>query len=104
MSLSLSLALSVSACVALASARHHHFIVLIIHFPLHLHTTTVSSSISHNHHTTGEKFKDNYAIDDLPKRVLHPWPAMQEFRWHVRMPTTHPMIPPPLLWLGLNDM
>ena len=52
----------------------------------------------------GEKFKDNYAIDDLERRVLHPWPAMQQFRWHVRMPTTHPMIPPPLLWLALNDM
>lgn len=52
----------------------------------------------------GEKFKDNYAIDDLPKRVLHPWPAMQQFMWHGRMPVTHPMIPPPLLWLALNDM
>lgn len=52
----------------------------------------------------GQKFKDNYAIDDLPKRVLHPWPAMQQFRWHGRMPVTHPMIPPPLLWLALNDM
>jgi hypothetical protein len=52
----------------------------------------------------GQKFKDNYAIDDLPQRVLHPWPAMQQFRWHVRMPVTHPMIPPPLLWLALNDM
>ena len=52
----------------------------------------------------GEKFKDNYAIDDLERRVLHPWPAMQQFRWHVRMPTTHPMISPPLLWLAQNSM
>ena len=52
----------------------------------------------------GEKFKDNYAIDDLERRVLHPWPAMQQFRWHVRMPTTHPMISPPLLWLAQNRM
>ena len=52
----------------------------------------------------GEKFLDNYALEDLPHRVLHPWPAMQQFQYHVRWPPTHPMIPPPLLWFGLNDM
>jgi hypothetical protein len=52
----------------------------------------------------GEKFIDNYPIDHLSKEVLHPWPAMQEFQWHVRWPTSHPHIVPPLLWLGLNDM
>lgn len=52
----------------------------------------------------GEKFIDNYGIDDMPNRILHPWPAMQAIQWHVRWPPTHPMIPPPLLWLALNDM
>lgn len=52
----------------------------------------------------GEEFKEDCPFDGLPKRVLHPWPAMQEFQWHVRWPPSHPMIPPPLLWAGLNNM
>mgnify|MGYP006079094401 CR=1 FL=1 len=52
----------------------------------------------------GEKFLDNYALEDLPHKVLHPWPAMQQFQYHVRWPPTHPMLPPPLLWFGLNNM
>ena len=52
----------------------------------------------------GEKFKDYYPVEDLPRKVLHPWPAAQQFQWHVRWPTTHPMIPPPLLWIALNNM
>lgn len=52
----------------------------------------------------GEKFTDNYALEDLPRRILHPWPAMQQIQFHVRYPPNHPMLPPPLLWFGLNNM
>jgi hypothetical protein len=52
----------------------------------------------------GENFKENFAVDDLPKRILHPWPSMQEFQFHVRWPPAHPMIPPPVLFFGLNNM
>ena len=49
-------------------------------------------------------FAENEPYSDLEKRVLHPWPAMQEFQFHVRMPPNHPLLPPPLLWFGLNNM
>ena len=52
----------------------------------------------------GEMFAENEPYSDLEKRVLHPWPAMQEFQFHVRMPPNHPLLPPPLLWFGLNNM
>lgn len=52
----------------------------------------------------GEMFTDNYPIEDLPRKILHPWPAMQQIQFHVRYPPNHPLIPPPMLWLGLNDM
>lgn len=52
----------------------------------------------------GEKFTDNYALEELPHKVLHPWPAMQQIQFHVRYPPNHPMIPPPILWFGLNNM
>jgi hypothetical protein len=52
----------------------------------------------------GEKFKDDSPPEDLPNYVVHPWPAMQEIQFHGRMPVTHPMIPPPVLWFALNDM
>lgn len=52
----------------------------------------------------GEKFLENNPFDELPNRILHPWPAMQEFQFHVRMPPNHPMLPPMPLWFGLNNM
>jgi hypothetical protein len=52
----------------------------------------------------GEMFKEDAAFEDLDKRVLHPWPAMQQFQFHVRWPPSHPMIAPPLLWIGLCNM
>jgi hypothetical protein len=52
----------------------------------------------------GEKFIEAHPVHKLPKKVLHPWPAMQQIQWHCRMPVTHPMIPPPVLWLALNNM
>ena len=52
----------------------------------------------------GEKFTDNYPLEELPRRILHPWPAMQEIQFHVRYPPNHPLLPPPLLWFGLNKM
>ena len=52
----------------------------------------------------GEKFDEQFPIDKLPKRVLHPWPALQEVPFHVRWPPSHPMIPSPLLWIALNNM
>jgi len=52
----------------------------------------------------GENFKEDNPIDELPKRILHPWPAMQEMQFHVRWPPAHPMLPPPLLFFGLNNM
>lgn len=52
----------------------------------------------------GERFKDNDPIDQLSKSILHPWPSLQEIQMHGRMPVTHPMIPPPVLWFGMNDM
>ena len=32
----------------------------------------------------GENFKENNPFEELPNRILHPWPAMQEFQFHVR--------------------
>jgi hypothetical protein len=52
----------------------------------------------------GERFQDDAPIAELPKKILHPWPAMQELPFHVRWPVTHPMVPPPLLWMALNNM
>lgn len=52
----------------------------------------------------GEMFEEDAAFADLPEKVLHPWPAMQQFQWHVRWPPGHPMIPPPVLWIGLCNM
>lgn len=52
----------------------------------------------------GELFRDNLPITDLPNKILHPWPAMQEHQFHVRWPVSHPMIAPPLLWFALNNM
>ena len=51
----------------------------------------------------GELFTDSYPLEDLPKKILHPWPAMQEIPYHVRWPPSHPMIPPVVLWVGLLD-
>jgi hypothetical protein len=52
----------------------------------------------------GTQFQENYPMDGLEKRILHPWPAMQAYQWHVRQPQAHPMIAPPLLWFALNEM
>lgn len=52
----------------------------------------------------GELFKQNYSIEELPNRILHPWPAMQQIPFHVRWPPSHPLIAPPLLWFALNNM
>lgn len=52
----------------------------------------------------GENFKEDNAFEDLPKKILHPWPAMQEIPFACRWPPAHPMIPPPLLWFAMNDM
>jgi len=52
----------------------------------------------------GEKFTDNYPIEELPNKILHAWPAMQQIQFHVRYPPNHPLLPPPLLWIGLNAM
>ena len=52
----------------------------------------------------GETFKQLYALDDLPRRILHPWPAFQELQFHVRWPPNHPLIPPPLLWFGCLEL
>lgn len=52
----------------------------------------------------GELFKDDSPPDLLPKRLMHPWPAMQEIQFHGRNPVSHPMIPPPVLWAGMNNM
>jgi len=52
----------------------------------------------------GEMFKTTNPVESLPNRILHPWPAMQEFQFHVRYPPNHPMIPPPVLWFAQNDM
>ena len=52
----------------------------------------------------GNTFVENVGLDDLPNKVLHPWPAMQQFQFHVRQPVAHPMIPPPILWFALNGM
>jgi hypothetical protein len=52
----------------------------------------------------GENFKENNPFEELPNRVLHPWPAMQQFQFHVRWAPSHPMLPPPLLYFGLNNM
>ena len=52
----------------------------------------------------GLNFEQDASIESLPKRILHPWPAMQEIKSHGRNPPCHPMVPPPLLWFALNDM
>ena len=52
----------------------------------------------------GEKFTQDCSIENLPKKILHPWPAMQEIQFHIRSPPSHPMIPSALLWFALNNM
>ena len=52
----------------------------------------------------GEKFLEDSPPDSLPKRILHPWPAMQQIPFHGRNPVTHPMIPPPVLWAAMINM
>jgi hypothetical protein len=52
----------------------------------------------------GEHFLEMDSIDALPKKLLHPWPAMQQIQYHVRWAPAHPMLPSPLLWFGLNNM
>lgn len=52
----------------------------------------------------GEKFEESQPMNELPNKVLHPWPAMQEIPFHVRWPPSHPMTPPPQLWFALNNM
>ena len=52
----------------------------------------------------GEEFKENNPLETLPQYILHPWPSLQEVQYHARMPVTHPMIPPPVLWFGMNNM
>lgn len=51
----------------------------------------------------GEHYEDVYALKDLPKRLLHPWPAAQEVPFHLRWPVPHPFTPGTLLWLALNE-
>jgi hypothetical protein len=52
----------------------------------------------------GTQFDELHSLDKLSRKILHPWPAMQAYQWHVRQPQAHPMIAPPLLWFALNDM
>eukprot|EP00981_Chlorochromonas_danica_P012589 scaffold5178_cov229-Ochromonas_danica.AAC.5 len=52
----------------------------------------------------GEGFEEAFPIETLPNHIIHPWPAFQEFPFHIRAPVTHPMIPPAPLWIALNDM
>lgn len=52
----------------------------------------------------GEKFKSDRPIEELSTKILHPWPAFQEVPVHCRWPNPMPMIPPPLLWLAMNDL
>lgn len=52
----------------------------------------------------GEKYKDQNPTEKHPKRILHPWPAAQEIQWYVRMPVTHPLIPPGPLFAALSGM
>ncbi len=48
--------------------------------------------------------EEEHPIESLPRRLLHPWPAMQQIPFHVRWPVSSPLRPPPLLWFALNDM
>lgn len=50
----------------------------------------------------GERFLENYSLKDMPKKVVHPWPALQEILFHGRMPVTHPFIPQVPVWGALN--
>jgi len=52
----------------------------------------------------GIHFQDSYPAEELPTKVLHPWPSAQQFQFHVRWPPSHPMIPPPILWFAVNNM
>lgn len=52
-----------------------------------------------------ESIEDQLPTNQLPKRVLHPWPAVQEIDVHNnRNPPVHPYIPHPLVILAQNDM
>lgn len=52
----------------------------------------------------GENFMESDPIANLPKRILHPWPALQEIQFHIRLPPSHPLIPNPVHWFALNNM
>jgi len=52
-----------------------------------------------------DSIEDQLPTNQLPKRVLHPWPAVQEIDVHNnRNPPVHPYIPNPLVILAQNDM
>jgi hypothetical protein len=52
----------------------------------------------------GENFVQDQPMEELPNKILHPWPAFQQHAFHVRWAPSHPMTPPPLLWFALNNM
>lgn len=52
----------------------------------------------------GEKFPQQLPLDDLPKKLLHPWPAFQQIQYHVRWPVPFPYAPSPVLWIALNNL
>ena len=52
-----------------------------------------------------ETFEDQLPTNQLPKKVLHPWPAVQEMDVHNnRFPPIHPYIANPMVLLAQNDM
>ena len=52
----------------------------------------------------GENFFQSFSMENFPKKVVHPWPALQEILFHGRMPVTHPFIPHVPVWGAINDM
>lgn len=52
----------------------------------------------------GANYHEDSPIASLPKRVLHPWPAVQEIIWHGRNPPCHPAILPTPVICGINGM
>lgn len=51
-----------------------------------------------------ESFQDQLPYSKLPKKVLHPWPDVQEItRNNVRNPPPHPYIPSFLVFLAQHQ-
>ena len=52
----------------------------------------------------GETYQDDAPARDLPKFVVHPWPAVQEAPAYVRWAPAHPLCYPTSVWCALSGL